>query len=400
MSSLFATIKQFPQNVWVLAITFSFAMTGISLLLFIGGIVGTQLAPKATFATLPLACFVVGSATMVIPAAWCLNRWGRKQGTWVGLAVSLLAACLGILAVNIESFTLLLATGFCIGLATPFYQQFRFALIESLQGPESMGPALSVLMLFNIVGALAGPEFGVLGRQWIPGAAEFTGSFLLFGCCILAAGLVFTRFQNPPKPEATLQSLPRPLLTIVFQPVFVVALMSAAIGYGVMSYLMTSTPISMHEHHGYALEDAKWVIQSHLVAMFLPSLFSGLLLRKLGVGKMMLMGAGLYLGVVVVALSGEHVLHYWWALVLLGIGWNFLFLSGTTLLPQAYTHAERFKAQAVNDFLIFTFQGMASLSAGWVLFQLGWRWQIITALPFIFLVLLASIVCIQRYDKT
>ena len=162
---------------------------------------------------------------------------------------------------------------------------------------------------------------------------------------------------------------------------------------------MTSTPLSMHEHHGHSLQDAKWVIQSHLVAMFLPSLFSGFLLQRFGIGKVMLAGGLLYLAVAVVALQGVAVLHYWWALVLLGVGWNFLFLSGTSLLPKAYNHAERFKTQAINDFIIFTLQGVASLSAAWVLFQFGWNIQVLSTIPFAVVLLVAAGVCIKRFGE-
>ena len=153
---------------------------------------------------------------------------------------------------------------------------------------------------------------------------------------------------------------------------------------------MTATPLSMHHLHGHSLNDTKWVIQSHIAAMFIPSLFTALLVKKMGLKNLMLVGTFIYALVTVIALSGEHVMHYWWALVLLGVGWNFLFLTGTSLLPQSYQASERHKVQAINDFIIFGFQATASLMAGWILFKAGWHVVVLTSLPFILVLFVVS----------
>ena len=385
-----------PKNVWILAATFSFVMVGISLMLFIGGILGAQFAPGAKYSTLPIAAFVVGCAAMALPAALVLKRIGRKLGGYTGMCASLSAAVVGALAVNLESFTLLVITGFLLGVATPFYQQFRFAVIESLPKGESSGPALATFMLFNIGGALLGPEMGAIGQDLLPDFAPFTGAFLLLACCIFAAMVILSLFKEPQLEPSNAQAPQRRLVQVLRQPIFIAAAIAGAGGYAVMSFLMTSTPISMHTHHGHGLNEAKWVIQSHLVAMFLPSLFSGLLLKHLGVGVLTIAGGALYLLVVVIAFSGVEVMHYWWALVALGVGWNFLFLSGTSLLPKAHTDGERFKTQATNDFLTFAFQGVASLSAGWVLFSFGWNTQLLLTLPVTLALIVAGVYCMIK----
>ncbi|MDO6423714.1 MFS transporter [Saccharophagus degradans] len=389
-----------PRNVWVLACTISLTMAGISLLMLVGGLIGAELAPSSSLATLPIAAFVVGMAASTIPATMILKRFGRKAGTYFGFSATLLAALCAITAVNSHNFWLMVCCGLLIGTGTAFYQQFRFAAIESLSDPSNTGPALSALMLFNIVGALIGPELGTLGRHMLSGYADYTGSFLLLIGLILLAMLIFSLFKNPIAAATNTLSSARPLKDIVRQPLFIIALISAGFGYGLMSFLMTSTPLSMHTHHGYSLADAKWVIQSHLVAMFLPSLFSGFLLKKLGEGKVMLLGGILYGVVILVAFAGQALMHYWWALVLLGVGWNFLFLSGTSLLPKTYKHEERFKAQAVNDFIVFTVQATAALSAAWVLFEFGWHTQVAIGIPLTVIIIIGATVLIRQPKNT
>lgn len=370
-----------PRNVWILASTISITMASISLLMLVGGIIGAELAPSPNMATLPIAAFVVGMAASTVPATMLLKNFGRKAGTYFGFGATLAAAACAVIAVNTHSFWMLVNAGLFIGSGTAFYQQFRFAAIESLSDPRDTGPALAALMLFNIFGAILGPELATAGRYLIPNTEQYTGSFLMLAGLILLAMTIFSFFKNPSAPATDINQAARPLGHIVKQPLFIVALISSGLGYGLMSFLMTSTPLSMHTHHGFSLEEAKWVIQSHLVAMFLPSLFSGFLLKKFGEGTMMLTGGLLYAVVIGIAFSGQALGHYWWALVLLGVGWNCLFLAGTSLLPKTYSHSERFKAQAVNDLIVFSVQAIAALSAAWVLFTFGWATQIAIGIP-------------------
>lgn len=382
-------ISVFPRNVWVLVATLALVMTAVPLMVLISGILGAQLAPVPELATLPLAFAVLGTAFCAFPAAILMRHKGRRTGGFVALACSLAATCCGVLATELASFPSLLIASLLMGAATAFYQQFRFAAMESMPSAADAGPAVSLIMLSGIVSALIGPELGIWGRHW-PGLAEYTGAFVLQGALVIAAALVFTCFVNPPILVSTDTEPARSLAVIVMQPTFWMALAAAAIGYGVMSFLMTSTPISMHNIHGHTLADAKWVIQSHLLAMFVPSLFAGALQKRIGSARLMLLGCMLYVGVLLVALNGHQVLHYWWALVLLGVGWNFLFLAGTTLLPMAYRGGERFKTQATNDMVIFAVQALVSLSAGWVLFRYGWITQLWLCIPVVTMLLLAS----------
>ena len=388
---MFTTMLRLPRNVWIIAATLSLAIAGMPLLVLISGLLGAKLAPVAELATLPLALTVVGLALAAIPAAFIAKRIGRKNAGFLGISIAFVGTLFCALATYLLSFFFLLLGSLLIGTSTAFFQQFRFAAIESLQNKDDTGPALSLIMLCSIFAGIFGPELGEIGRDLISIDAPYMGSFVLMALVLVLSFIVFSFFKNPHIIEEDDQGPSRPLATIVKQPTFIIAVCASLVGYAVMSFIMTSTPISMNVMHGHSLQDSKWVIQSHLVAMFAPSLFSGYLIKRFGTGVIMSAGSLIYLFVIGIAASGHHLLHYWWSLVLLGIGWNFLFISGTSLLPSSYRHSERFKAQAVNDFSIFGSQALASLSAGWILFSLGWLTQILICLPFVILMLLVAL---------
>jgi len=189
----------------------------------------------------------------------------------------------------------------------------------------------------------------------------------------------------------------RPLAEIVRQRVFLVAVLGALAGYGLMTLVMTATPISMHLNDGHTLEQTAGVIRAHVLGMYLPSLVSGFLVERLGVARMMFVGALTLLATSVIGLQGQAVLHYWWALVLLGVGWNFLYVGGTTMLTYTYSVAERFRAQAVNEFLVFGTAATASLLAGTVMHYFGWRLLMLVPIPILVIVCFALL--FVRRDK-
>ncbi|SMF24747.1 Predicted arabinose efflux permease, MFS family [Alteromonadaceae bacterium Bs31] len=378
---MFATLKQLPKNVWILAATLALVQGSMPLMVLVSGLLGAELAPSKSLATLPITLAVVGIACTTVPAALLAKKFGRKWAAYVGLLMSLLGIVACGLAAAAQNYSLLLVGSALTGGGGGFYQQFRFAAMESLSDMSNAGPALSVLMLSGIVAGVLGPELSTIGAMLLPHWPHYAPAFLLMALLGLLALVVLAAFENPVFKEQEASGEARSLGQIIKGKAFLIAMLAALLGYSMMVFLMTSTPISMHVHHGHSLSDAKWVIQSHVVAMYLPSLFSGFLIKRIGPAPLMISGSILYLLVIAVALSGEQVLHYWWSLVLLGVGWNFLFLCGTTLLPAAYKPSERFKVQAVNDFSIFSSQALASLLAGWILFQFGWQVQLLMCLP-------------------
>jgi MFS family permease len=248
--------------------------------------------------------------------------------------------------------------------------------------------AISFVLAGGIVAALAGPELGRWGGPLLP--AEYAGSFLLLSVVSLLASGVLLGLRVPPATLATTGPAARPLRAIMAQPTYRVALFGAATGYGVMILAMTATPLAMvHHHHGLA--DASRVIQAHVLGMFLPSFFTGSLIARFGVLRIMLTGVALLAGHIGMTMTGTGFGSFVGALVLLGVGWNFLYIGGTTLLTETYTPAERARAQAANDLTIFVVGLTCSLGAGALLQRLGWQGLNTALLPWLALAALASV---------
>jgi MFS family permease len=376
-----SAFSRLPRTVWLLAGCQALAMSAGGMMILVGGLLAARIAPSPKLATLPLAAIIVATAISTIPVALLLRRLGRRVGSYFGYAASLAAAGLGYLSAVQGSFPLLIATGACMGVAVAFWQQFRFAALETIDDPALYGPALSVMMGGGLLSAFLGPEIGARGTTLFTSLPEYAGSFILLGGLVLLSLALFQFYREVPVKTDLATGPARPLRVIITQPGFFIPSLCAAIGFGVMSFVMTATPLTMHEICGFELGDTKRVLQSHIIAMFLPSVFSGTLMQRFGIGRVMAVGAGLYAGVVGVALLGQHLMHFWGSLVLLGVGWNFLFMGGTALLPKAYSATERFKAQAVNDFVVFGTQAVASLSSGWFVFTFGWNGLMFACLP-------------------
>jgi len=377
-----------PRNVWLLTIAQSLMMAVSSLVVFAGGLIGARLAPIEKLSTLPIACMVIGTATAVVPVTFLMKRIGRKHSFIVILIYSIVIALFSAYTIYLQAFYWFCASTFLFGATNACVMQFRFAAMESVK-PELIPDAASSVLLGGIAAAFIGPEAAVFGKDLFP--TEFLGSFVLLAALFVAALLVLLGFKNPKIEFVEYSNVPRTMKVISKQPVFWVAILSAAVGYMVMSFIMTATPVSMHVMDGHSLGQTKWVIQSHIVAMYLPSIFAAWIVRKLGITKMMILGLIAYLVCLAIAYSGHHLGNYWISLILLGIGWNFLFIGGTTLLPQSYLPNERFKVQAFNEFVVFGTQAIASLSAGWIVYTVGWESMLLFTLPIIFFQLIVVV---------
>lgn len=390
-AALVRRYSNLPDNVWKLFLAQPLAMSSTPAIVVAAGILAISIAPNPELATLPLTLVVIGTASAVIPATAILRYLGRRKGTIIGLTIGLTGACLSALAAYLSQFNLLLIGSFMLGVSSAFVAQLRFAALESIDNPNQAPLALSILMSSGLFSAMIGPEIAVVAKDWVISDHGFVGSYLVLACLILCAIFVISRLDamQVKEPESHHQS--RPLSHFFTSPLFLVALSSGTVAYSVMTYLMTASPLSMHSDHAYDMASIKWVVQSHVLAMYLPSLFSAWLVAKIGIRKLMLIGTSLYVAVVTVSLTGHSVMHYWWAMVLLGVGWNFLYLSGTLLLPKVYRTEERFKIQAVNDFAIFGIQALASLSAGVILFSQGWSVLVSITIPVIILMFLITL---------
>jgi MFS family permease len=396
---ILSRIFTLPRNIWLLFISQPLVMSASPIIVFIGGILSSKMANDPSLATLPITLMILGVAAGSIPAAMLAKLKGRKFAVYVGMSCSLTAVILAMIAAKMAMFELFSFASLLIGMGGAFTQQLRFAAIESSLTPDDVPKILSILMLSGVFAAFLGPEVAVVGKDWLTSPYGYAGSFLLLAAFIISAMIMMIAFKNPPINDDEIVGEARPLSVIAKQPIFIIAVCTATIGFALMSYLMTATPISMHHIQGHSLQETKWVIQSHIAAMYIPSLFTPWLVKYLKLKGLMIIGTFIYAIVAVIALSGHEVLHYWWALILLGIGWNFLFLTGTSLLPQSYHATERHKVQATNDFILFGFQAVASLLAGWVLFNAGWHWVVITSLPFM-LVLFTVIGFYHKHQQT
>jgi MFS family permease len=251
--------------------------------------------------------------------------------------------------------------------------------------------AISLVLVGSIGAAFVGKEIATRGEYWIADI-QFAGSLVALAVMFVVQAMLFFA-MTPAKEHQSKENQPseRPLKEIVFQPVFVVAVLGATAGFGLMTLVMTATPLSMHINDGFSLEQTSSVIQAHILGMYVPSLFAGFIIERIGVAKLMFIGAIGLLSTSIIGLQGHTVLHYWWALVLLGVGWNFLYVGGTTMLTYTYSMAERFRAQAVNEFLVFGTSATASLLAGTIMYFFGWGTLMLIPIPVLITICMALI---------
>ncbi len=365
-------------NVWLLMLAQALIGSIGPVIVFVGGFIGLQLAPTKILATLPVALMVVGIALFMLPVIKTLSVVGRKKGFIIAIVVGVLNCLFAAYAISLANFWLFCLSILLFGITIAAVQQFRFAAMESVPD-EQAGKAVSILLIAGLIAAFVGPEIAYLGKDWFN--TEFSGSFVGVSVLLLLS-LVFVAFYHPlTKPQQELNTPQRPITSIISQPVFLASIISATVGFTIMSFIMTATPISMHVYSGFNIEDTKWVIQSHIIAMYLPSFFTGRLVQRFGQVNILFCGILALFLCLLIGFAGHQYVHYWGALVLLGIGWNFMFITATTLLPQSYTASEKYKVQGLNDLVMFSCQAVASLSAGWVINTLGWQTMLIICIP-------------------
>ena len=361
----------FPSNVWTLLAAQALLMTLMPALIFAGSFIGLELAPHEDLATLPVAATLIALAIFTIPIGRLFQRYGRRL---VGIGMCAFASVCSLIswfAISNSMFWLFIAACVGLGLTMAGAQQMRYAALESV-APEQGPSALARIMLGGIVASYVGPEIALRSKDLLGG--NYSAMFLVLASFqLIAVALYKYCFREPVVARVANSDLVKRQATkIIRQPVFLAALFSSITSFGVMTLIMVATPMSMHHVHGHSLEASKWVIQSHLLAMFLPSLIAPWLIRKIGIKGLLLIGIVLYSFCFIVAAAGVAFLHFWLALVLLGVGWNFLFTGATALLPQSYQSHERHMVQSWNDLGTFGVQALTSIFSAWLLFNTGW----------------------------
>ncbi len=366
------------RNVFLLALCQALMLTGTSLMFTTSALVGVRLADSPALATLPLSLQFIGMMLSSFASSMLMKRIGRKSGFSTGLVLALAGAALCASAIYHGSFI-----GFCIGsvllgIFNGVGQYYRFTAAE-VAPPEFRARAISYVLAGGIVAAFIGPNLARFTRDLIPGS-DFSGSYMSLLVVYALSIILVAMTRIPPPDEAERSSGGRPLLRIMAQPVFFVAVLSALVGYGVMNLVMTATPLAM-QGCGFDFGQTAHVIQWHVVGMFLPSFFTGRLIERFGVLNIMIAGGVFLVLCIGINLHGITYTHFLTALISLGFGWNFLFIGGTTLLTEVYSPAEKAKTQGINDFIVSTTVACTALSSGYLNFRFGWEVINQAALP-------------------
>lgn len=363
------TASRMYHQVLLLASAQALFQTVTVLVMTVGSLAGAQLATAPELATAPIAAMFLGTAIGIVPASMWMARVGRRVGFVAGATAGVAGGLAAAAGIGVGSLLLLCLGTFLVGVYQSFAQFYRFAASE-VADDRFRPRAISLVLAGGIVAALAGPALGRLGGPWLQPA--YSGSFLILAVVSLVGAGLLMGLKVPPSPATASSEPARPLSIVMRQPDYLVALFGAVTGSGVMILAMTATPLAMvHHHHG--LDQASLVIQLHVLGMFLPSFFTGSLIARFGVLQVMGAGIALLLGHVLMTLSGTSFYSFAGALILLGLGWNFLYVAGTNLLTRTYSTAEKAKAQAANDLIVYAVGLAVSLCAG--ILQQVWGWQ-------------------------
>ncbi len=351
------------------------------IIISLGGLVGQQLSSNPTATTLPVSLYQLGLALSTLPAAWLMNRMGRRMTYMIGALMGAMSGAVAAQGIAQSDFVM-----FCIGTSLAgFYaacvQSYRFAAADAVSDTSHQARAISRIMIGGLIAGIIGPQVVIWTRDSLP-ATPFAGSFYSQAALALLALPLVAMLRLPKTANKVIAGDARPLSEIARTPQFVVAAAAGVVSYGLMAFLMTAAPMAM-VGCGHTVGEAALGIQWHVLSMFAPSFFTGRLINRFGnrnitsLGLLMIGGAG------VLALLGLDLFHFWGSLILLGVGWNFGFIGATSMVTECYRPAERAKVQALNDFLVFGTVAVASFGSGQLLHTVGWNGINIGMLPLV-----------------
>ena len=367
------------RNIVLITIAHGLFFTGTSMMISIQALIGQGLAEDPAWATLPVAATTAGIMLGTLPAAYFNKRFGRSLGSVIGVLVAMMGTGLMFWGMVIGSFAAVTVAAVPIGVGNAFAAHYRFAAAEAAN-EAWRARAISWSMIGGVAAGFLGPYLAASSQDslW---ALPFLGTVAVFGILQLISIAVLSFVRITPPEHAPGRGAGRPLRVIFASAKARFALTGAAIGYALMILVMTATPLAV-VGCGYAFADSAFIIQWHVVGMFAPGFFTGSLIRRFGVVRVMAAGAVAYLLAAVFGLSGlDLYLNFWPTLVLLGVGWNFLFIGGTNLLTECYRPEERARVQGFNDLVVFTAVALASLGAGGVYAMIGWDWVVMALIP-------------------
>ena len=375
------------RNLWLLILSQIFGFTAANVTVFLSGIIGSQISPIKSLSTFPPSIYVVGIALSTIFAAKVMSLIGRRLGFILASIGSSLACLLAAYAILNNNFIIFSLSCFFLGTGMAFIHQYRFAAAESVE--KNKAPkAVSMLLLAGIVSAFIGISLANYTKNFITDHI-YVGSYIALACFTIMPALILSFYKNTniQNNEINNNNDVRSYKEFFLDPKFLQAMFAATFGYVVMAFLMTATPISMHFIHNISVDKVGIVIQFHVLGMFLPSLITGNLINKYGTSKIMYAGIFFYLLTIMMSFFDSDFENYLISLILLGIGWNFLYISGTSLLVTTYKEHEKFKAQGFNDLVVFSATAIGSLSAGILISVTSWQVLNLMCIPFIILIL-------------
>lgn len=377
------------RNVAILVVSQTLFMVAAITVMTLSGVVGQQLSPDPGLATLPIAIMMLGTVVSTLPASLFMKRVGRRRGFMTGAIVGGAAGgLLSFTAIGLESFWLFCLGSLLLGLYQGFAMYYRFAAVD-VASPAFRSRAISFVLAGGVAAAFLGPWNASMATELIAGVPS-GGPYLVIAILALLAIGLLSQLKVPPGGEPHPGETSRPIKAIAGQPAFQVAVIAGAIGYATMILVMTATPLAMRAR-GFEMGQVAFIMQWHVLGMYAPSFVTGSLIARFGVGRTLFAGSILLMGTVAIAVLGSTLSHFWFALVLLGVGWNFLFVGGSTLLSTTHSEAERGKVQGLNDLAIFSLVAVGSLMSGSLLHYLGWETLNLIMLVPITLVVLAII---------
>ncbi|RTZ17288.1 MFS transporter [Vibrio aquaticus] len=372
------------RNVWLLSLCQALLMTGNILLISVIALVGKAIAPSLSLITLPVALQFLGLMSATIPASLIMGKLGRKKGFSIGNLIGISGASVSTYALSQEMFYLFCVGTFLLGIGIGFGTLYRFAAIEVCD-ESARHRAISISMAGGVLAAMLGPNLAIYSQQW-SGDGLYVGAFMaLIGLNVLALCLLQT-IQFPPIHENQLDTKAEPIKDIIKAPNFMLSVFAAMVAYAVMNILMTATPLAMIGC-GFDFEKAAGVIEWHVLGMFVPAFFTGRLIERFGARNMILSGGLLFVVCIAINIHGQSIWHFSLALILLGVGWNFMFIAATGLFSQSYSSRNKSKAQAFNEFFVFSCVTITALLSGWLESTVGWEMMNIYVLPFVLAVL-------------
>lgn len=382
-------IRLEKRNVAILVLSQTLFMVASITVMTLSGVVGQQLSPEPGLATLPIAMMMLGTVVSTLPASLYMKRVGRRRGFITGASLGgVVGGVLSFTAIGLGSFWLFCAGNLLLGLYQGFAMYYRFAAAD-VASAAFRSRAISFVMAGGVAAAFLGPWNANAASGLIPDVPS-GGPYLVIAILALVACGLLTQLRVPPSGEPQPGETTRPMVAIASQPSFRVAVLAGAVGYAIMVLVMTATPLAMRAR-GFDMSQVAFIMQWHVLGMFAPSFVTGSLIARFGAARILLTGTLLLTATALVANLGASLAHFWVALVLLGIGWNFLFVGGSALLSTVHSESERGKVQGINDLIIFSLVAVGSLMSGALLHRLGWETLNLAMLPAILLVAMATL---------